>query len=400
MRTIDLHLCARIDFPFMPPMHQAFTSYRFFLLLGLFILTSGACRQNKIAEPVQSIRNDAHSAASTEGSIPFLVHQRPVGIPNVGGSCYINATLQVIAAFYPEEVMAAANDPLRTIIEKINHSNHLSIAESDIQLFIDSLPKMYSHPSNNGGDPVRFLDALDDLSPFLPKVSPSIRYFRQEEGKIKSCALKVPMPFILLYPPLDQGFQMETPCSNDLSKLIQANQANQEVCVYHDRLLDKLYKTYPLNPDKWNNVDCTPFVLKHQHLLGHAQGVFKPVIMQDTYSELPNKLAIAFTRPGSKGSATYDHSDLSGTEVIAMHHGAASSEVTTFRLAAFISAVTKIGPKPDHAIAFVQRNGHWYEVDDAIVTPIAHTEAIQASRQARILFYHKEKHAKPCNPKI
>ncbi|MCT4696963.1 MAG: hypothetical protein V3581_02550 [Candidatus Cardinium sp.] len=377
-------------------MQKRLISYRFLLWCGVFIWIAGTCKKNK---PVQTGKL-IHPSGFVSDAKPILLlsHQRPAGIPNRDGTCYINAILQVIAAFYWEEVMACGSNALRTVVEKINCSPHASIAKDEIQLFIDSLPEMYKNASHRGGDVVQFLNALDRVSPFLPEIVHVMRFFRQEKGTIKSYACKLPMPFILLYPPLDRGFRMERPIVNDLTNLIRSN---QEAVVLDDAWLADLYYNGPLfsYEDKLNDVDLPPFVLKHQHWLSSPEGAVKPMIMQYAYADLPNKLAVSFARPGSKWSTTYDHSDLSGAEVIAIHQ-TTSPYVIRFRLAAFIVAVPTTGPKPDHAIAFVERKGQWYGVSDEIVMPIAYTDAIQASRQARVLFYHKVNQSKPCNPNL
>ncbi|WP_250237870.1 hypothetical protein [Cardinium endosymbiont of Oedothorax gibbosus] len=42
----------------------------------------------------------------------------------------------------------------------------------------------------------------------MPKITVATRFSRQEQDVIKSYAFKIPMPFIWLYPPLYQGFQV------------------------------------------------------------------------------------------------------------------------------------------------------------------------------------------------
>lgn len=368
-------------------MQQLFTHYRFFLPWWALLLLSTTCTQDRSDQnqTVHAIAGD-HSAIS-ETKLPFSTsYQRPAGIPNTDGSCYINAVLQVIAAFYGQEVKAYANRALRAIIEKINHTSHSSIPEADIKLFKNSLPKATQKPSPHGGDPVQFLDALHTLSPFLPEITATIRIFRHEQGVIKGSAFKLLMPFIFLYPPFDQGFKMEPPIFNDLTRLIQSN---QEVVVCHPTLLTNLCEPELLeHADELDSTDLPPFVLQYRHWLAGFKGASKPIIIQYVYSELPDKLAIAFTRPGSKGSKIYDYRDLHGTEVVDIYNGAMP---TRFKLAAFISAVTQVGPKPDHAIAFVKRAEQWYYVSDEVVLPISRDVAIQASKQARVLFYHKIK---------
>ncbi|HLP34477.1 MAG TPA: hypothetical protein VK133_00560 [Amoebophilaceae bacterium] len=310
----------------------------------------------------------------------------PAGIPNKKGVCYINATLQTIAACYAGEVMAQPPNPLRTMVTKINHS--AIVSETDLDAFRATLPAVYA--GNTGGDVPTFLEDLHKKNPFLSEISTEHRIYVADTGLVVPIAHAPVQPIALLriYPPEDclQTTPLGT-VSLDLSALVRAN---QEQLVYQSGFPVDVAHRYAHAAA----VPLTPFVQKNSPLLGSKSTAvdYRPFVLQTTYTHLPDKLAVAFLAKG-RLNQPYFHGTLHNTATLCIQHDPAQPDAapTRYGLEAFVQAIaTQPGGEPDHAIAFVKRKERWYRVNDAEVEEITELAAWEQAKNARVLFYRQE----------
>lgn len=311
----------------------------------------------------------------------------PAGIPNTKGVCYINATLQAIAACYAGEVMAQPPNPLRTIVAKINHS--AVVSETDLDVFRATLPAVYAGTA--GGDVPAFLEDLHKKHPFLSEIGTEQRiYVATDTGLVVPIAHVQPMPLLRIYPP--EGSIQTKPLgavvSLDLSALVRTN---QEMLVYNSGLPVDAARHYAHAAP----VPLTPFVQKNSSLLGSKTTAvgYQPFVLQTTYTHLPDKLAVAFLAKG-RSTQPYFHGTLHHTATLCIQHDPAQPDAAPSRysLEAFVQAIaTQPGGEPDHAIAFVKRKDRWYRINDAEVEEITHLAACRQAKNARVLFYRKKR---------
>ncbi|CAH2560198.1 ubiquitin carboxyl-terminal hydrolase family protein [Cardinium endosymbiont of Oedothorax gibbosus] len=286
-----------------------------------------------------SASSDVSSGSASSALSPPPAPTAFAGLPNImGKTCYMNAVLQIIAALYADKVQT----PLKDIITKIN-TTHQPLKEEDIMLFIRSLPEEKAKKMAISGrqqDAEEFISPLNSLYKFLD-------------------------PITII------------PCDYILTKL------NAKNCI----------SASPLYHNK-RTVSFLTILFRKEHSLSEminrcsitASMSDCDCAERDIY-KLPDRLFIKLNRVTESGSKII--CEVNDTMHITIQSDFSKQSTNAFDLNGFI--VHQGNESGGHYIAYVKREGKWYEANDLSVTEIREPEVRQQSQQAYLLFYTKVK---------
>ncbi|HLP34925.1 MAG TPA: hypothetical protein VK133_02950 [Amoebophilaceae bacterium] len=308
------------------------------LRVACLLLLAASCKRSapEIEPDVLPVERPMHVQPAIRAPLP---NRSLWGFVAQEGTSYLNATLQLLARLYPEEVSNGKNQPLKELVACFINTNRWSEDRylSLLHAFRKTLPEPYKS-STQEEDIVAFLQRLHEYVPFLGEVkqvaySPYAAYGSKRSENITHWFSR---PILCLTLPMDQKTDL------DMSRCIREQKSKNEAIDH-----------------------------------------------------LPEKLCIALERKtvDLKKKSSWNSVNLNGTASITIQQDAARyfSKGYVFDLAAFLVSTERIENQPlDRIIvAFLKLENNWYCINNEKVTPITEAEALHASKQSSVLFYQK-----------
>lgn len=307
------------------------------LLIACLLLTAATCKRSAPQiEPDLLPVEQPTDAQPTRAPLP---NQSLWGFVAQEGTSYLNATLQLLARLYPEEVSNGKNQPLQELVscftskKKCSQDQYLSL----LHAFRKNLPEPYKS-STHEEDVVAFLQTLHEYVPFLGEVrhiayGPYTAYESRRSANVTNWFSR---PILCLALPVHHKTDV------DISRCIREQKGKNEAIVH-----------------------------------------------------LPEKLCIALERKPVriKNKSIWHAAHLSGTASITIQQDPTPffPKEYTFDLVAFLVSTecTENKPLDRIIVAFLKLENNWYCVNNDKVTPVTEAEALHASKQSRVLFYQK-----------
>lgn len=291
--------------------------------------------------------------------------------------------MQLIAAFYNPEVQEKKIDYLEKLVNKIN-TTHKPLNDEDIKNFIEGLklvaPAAYAMAkSGKQHDPDEFIMALDGTK-FLHAIEYTERLLFKRKEEDQQTFFQKQLPTQVSYA-LRIGFNGEPDNSRQLHDMIVSS---REELVNDDEGMTALpWKDYPPYTGAKSS-----FLEKNESRLTPQEGErLKQYIKQQVFTELPAKLYIQLKRYTDRNKKIEDL--VHGTMEITIKPDPNQEDTVQFALEGFI--LHKGTTTGGHYIAYVKREGKWYEANDSSITECSASDAEQESQQAYLLFYSKKK---------
>ncbi len=308
------------------------------LLVACLLLTAATCKRSAPQTEPDLLPVERPTEAQPIIHAP-LPNQSVWGFAAQEGTSYLNATLQVLARLYAEEVSKGRNQPLKELVTCLNGGKKCSTDQylRLLHALRNTLPEPYKS-STHEEDVVAFLQSLHECVPFL--------------GEVRHTAYS---------PYAAYGSKRSANVTNWFSRSI--------LCL-----------ALPL--DQKTDVDISRWMRKHKS-------------ERETIDHLPEKLCIALERNSVriKNKSIWNSVNLSGTASITMQQDPIGgfSKAYIFDLESFLVSTERIenNPLDRIVVAFLKLENKWYCVHNEKATPITDAEALHASKQSSVLFYQK-----------
>ncbi len=263
----------------------------------------------------------------------------PAGLPNLGNTCFMNASLQVVAALYADKKVHFSSE-LKNAIEAIN-GQYQAVNRELVQAFRDSLwgKGNLGQLANSGNQECAadFLMRLDGTYPFLERWETKSQSYNSDDV-CPTWLFDVSTPS----PTLDS-----LPCIalNKIHEFLKTSTVTSKVTDTQRSIV-----SYASNKSKTLAIWLLRF---KQELNQIAQKI-------DSVVDIPKTMAI----PDSISNTI---------------------KKNTFALSGLI--VHTGGIQSGHYYAYVKRGGAWYWANDDYVKKVNESEAMNAAKTAYLLFY-------------
>ncbi|MBX9890389.1 MAG: ubiquitin carboxyl-terminal hydrolase [Amoebophilaceae bacterium] len=315
------------------------------------------------------------------------------GISNVVNTCYMNASLQVIAACYADKVQEGS--PLKKLIDSINDANHGVVTIAEVQEFRKSLIGKFNN-SHNQEDAHEFLMACNDQYPFLEGFNRTDQCIIANNGKyyIKDRTPAAENMFSLCFPNHKNESQS---CSHKLADLIDSDQLSFKL---EENLLNIELKEYNALDEHAAKHPSINNLLLQLNPMEEQQGQNKVTnyLLGSYIAKLPDKLCIHMKRSKQDENNNIPikvKDRILGAKNIKLREGASFKETRNvffqvhFGLCGFILHHGD-SLHSGHYTACIKKNNQWYSADDTTVRAIDEAEALKQSEAAYLLFYTKK----------
>lgn len=328
----------------------------------------------------------SQSQGDVYNNMPQSTPGAPIrGITNLGVTCYMNASLQIIAALYKDNIKDSG--PLKDMIQQINSDKGGCIDRVYMEKFRNKLPKPAKQMAHSGKceDAGEFIQQLHSDIPFLGGYdSFGDTFVKHGDNKIYSKRTIVPSPDFMLQVHFDGAN------STKLSEMIGLSNG-----YYIEKFGEKNKRRVTINFSKTEFVEqnlnnLNEFVTNKQASLqkieienaGAGTYLASNAILKTGIINLPDTLCVFIKRFNARKQKI--DTEITGTDVITIRSG---EQDVNYALSGFIIHEGR-GISGGHYVAYVKKGNTWYEANDKIITLV--TNAIEASQKAYLFFYTKE----------
>jgi len=306
------------------------------------------------------------------------------GLPNIGNTCYMNAALQIIAALYKDKV--PSNSGLGKIVTQINNGDQ-PLTRSDIDEFVKSLPKNAKDMATSGGeqDPHEFILNLEKELNLDPIVCSNRLLFRTEERENNKQVFR-----------LRQQTNSCNGCEHQLFVDIDKEGTTQRslsemIELSREELINNRPVVRRSDPCLCHQGSKSSFLEKNEKNLSFQNPEspnLKHYIQQQVIDKrkIPSVLYVQLKRFTTEN--TKIQTPVHGTFELTIKPDPNLNEIIHFDLHGFI--VHEGSTNSGHYMAYIKRNGKWYQANDTSITSMNESEAISESKKGYLFFYKKK----------